>query len=379
MPSPQAETRSRDTANAARRIGLYFATPWLIFLYDPAVAIAQTPPALRLTGYVALIGFIVAYLRTVMTTGRAVHYGRPLSTRTTWLRIAVLISLTVMATPAAGAHSVVMLIYVVAAGAFALPLRHGLGLALALGLVVLIVVQASPDLSGPGIGIGFTMAAVASWAGRRAQEHQAKLLDTQDELAELALQQERARIAADLHDILGHSLTVITIKAELARRMLDGDLERARSELEDLERLSRDALADVRATAHGMRGGSLPGAIAAARVALTAAGIDADLPTATDEVPTHRREVFAWTVREAVTNVVRHSHARHCSITLSPSRVEIVDDGSGLPPGDDPLASGHGLAGLRHRVEAAGAELTIGSPPTGRTGFCLAVAIKEQP
>src|SRR4029077_2617443 len=132
------------------------------------------------------------------------------------------------------------------------------------------------------------------------------LLSAQQENASLAVENERTRFARDLHDILGHSLTVITVKAELANRLLDVDHERARAELADLERLSRDALADVRRAVDGYRELTLPGELSRARTALSAAEIAADLPNSTDDVPTDRRELFAWTVREGITNVIRH-------------------------------------------------------------------------
>ena len=105
-----------------------------------------------------------------------------------------------------------------------------------------------------------------------------ELLSAQQENASLAVENERTRFARDLHDILGHSLTVITVKAELAQRMLDVDPERTRAELADLERLSRDALADVRRAVEGYRELTLPGELARARVALAAAEIEARLP-----------------------------------------------------------------------------------------------------
>ncbi|HWS36745.1 MAG TPA: histidine kinase [Actinoplanes sp.] len=108
------------------------------------------------------------------------------------------------------------------------------------------------------------LAGAATWGLRTAVDRQTRLRRAQQEIA---VADERNRIAADLHDILGHSLTVVAVKAELAQRLLDVDLDRARTELRDLEVLARDALADVRATALGVRGISLPGEIAAARAA----------------------------------------------------------------------------------------------------------------
>jgi two-component system sensor histidine kinase DesK len=120
-----------------------------------------------------------------------------------------------------------------------------------------------------------------------------------------------------------------------------------------------------------VRGISLPGEIAAAREALAAAHVEADLPGAADEVPTRWRELFAWTIREAVTNVVRHSRATRCAVRLGPACVEIVDDGVGGPAG---ATDGQGLRGLRRRAEALGATLTVGARD-GTPGFRVRVEV----
>jgi two-component system, NarL family, sensor histidine kinase DesK len=178
------------------------------------------------------------------------------------------------------------------------------------------------------------------------------LVVAHQENARLAVDNERIRFARDLHDILGHSLTVITVKAELAQKLLDVDLERARAELADLERLSRDALTDVRRAVEGYRDITLPGELVRARVALRAAEIDAELPNSTDDVPSDLRELFAWTVREGVTNVIRHSGASRCEVRLTPTTAEVIDNGSAKP---SPSGHGSGLAGLRERATAVGA------------------------
>jgi two-component system sensor histidine kinase DesK len=189
-------------------------------------------------------------------------------------------------------------------------------------------------------------------------------------LVELAVTQERERVARDVHDILGHSLTVITVKTELAGRLLEasgaGDT-RARAELADAERLAREALADVRATVSGMRQLSLAGELATARQALDAAGIAADLPSTVDDVPARYRELFAFALREGVTNVVRHSGASRCGVRLTADCIEVRDDGRG----PDGAVSGSGLAGLRARAQAVGAGVETGTADEG--GFLLRV------
>ena len=195
-----------------------------------------------------------------------------------------------------------------------------------------------------------------------------RLRATQEQVAELAAERERSRVARDVHDILGHSLTVITVKAELAGRLMDAGSPAARDEIAQIEQLSRGALADVRATVHGYRGVSISGELAAARAALESAGVAAELPGSTDSVPSDRRELAGWVVREAVTNVVRHAGASVCRVSLDGRSVEVADDGCG--PSGVP-SSGSGLPGLRERVETAGARMTVGRSDLG--GFRVRV------
>ncbi|MBD3943464.1 sensor histidine kinase [Microbacterium sp. NEAU-LLC] len=191
----------------------------------------------------------------------------------------------------------------------------------------------------------------------------------QREVERLAAERERGRVARDIHDILGHSLTVITVKTELARRLVDADPERAKAELAEVEALSRGALADVRATVAGFRGVSVSGELAAARVALAAVDIALDAPATTEAVRPEHRELAGWVVREGVTNVVRHAQASRCRIRLEPRRVAVEDDGIGPVEGE----AGTGLAGLRERVDAAGGRLAVGRSDLG--GFRLEVTL----
>ncbi len=195
-----------------------------------------------------------------------------------------------------------------------------------------------------------------------------RLRAAQEQVAELAAERERSRVARDVHDILGHSLTVITVKAELAGRLMDAGSPAARDEVAQIEQLSRGALADVRATVHGYRGVSISGELAAARAALESAGVAAELPGSTDQVPSDRRELAGWVVREAVTNVVRHAEASVCRVSLDPRSVEVADDGRGASGAS---SSGSGLTGLRERVETSGGRMTVGRSDLG--GFRVRV------
>ncbi|MDF2993911.1 MAG: signal transduction histidine kinase [Microbacterium sp.] len=196
-----------------------------------------------------------------------------------------------------------------------------------------------------------------------------RLRDAQAQIAELAAERERGRVARDVHDILGHSLTVITVKAELAGRLMDAGSPAARDEITQIEQLARGALSDVRTTVHGYRGVSISGELAAARAALESAGVSADLPGSTEQVPADRRELAGWVVREAVTNVIRHSGATACRVRLDGRSIEVADDGCGP---SSTASTGSGLTGLRERVETSGARLTVGRNDLG--GFTLKVA-----
>lgn len=178
---------------------------------------------------------------------------------------------------------------------------------------------------------------------------------------QMALVAERERVARDVHDVLGHSLTVVTVKAELAERLIDIDPERAKSEISQIRSLSREALAEVRATVSGLRVARLGDELIAARSALADAGIEADVPEEAGVVDPRHRIVVAWVLREAITNVVRHSHASSCRVVLSNDGILVEDDGVGTPTD----AARVGFRGIRERVDAAGAALTLAAPGEG--------------
>lgn len=189
-----------------------------------------------------------------------------------------------------------------------------------------------------------------------------QLRAAQEEIAALAVSAERERLARDLHDLLGHSITTIAVKAGLARRVLETahDEAAAIEEIRSIEALARSTLADVRATVTEYREVSLPAELAGAREALRAAEIRADLPSAVDNVRPELQGVFGYVVREAVTNVIRHSGARAVRVALGETWIEVTDDGSN-PPG----APGNGLRGLGERLAAAGGSVRAEPVPGG--------------
>lgn len=199
-----------------------------------------------------------------------------------------------------------------------------------------------------------------------------QLRQARDEVARLAVAEERVRFARDLHDVLGHSLTTITVKAGLARRVLESgaDRDRAVVEVHEVEQLARQALTEVRATVSGYREASLVAELAGAGVALRAAEVEPVLPHAVDDVPAPLQPVFAYVLREGVTNVLRHSGATRCEVRLGRTWLEVRDNGTSAPSTVD---GGHGLNGLRERLAAVGGTVEAGRLRSG--GFRLRASV----
>jgi two-component system sensor histidine kinase DesK len=185
---------------------------------------------------------------------------------------------------------------------------------------------------------------------------QRKLIRAQEEIEHLAKIAERERIARDLHDVLGHTLSVIVLKSELASKLVERDPERAKAEMTDVEHTARAALADVRQAIGGYRSNGLVAEFAQARATLETAGITVECEQSPLVLPATQESVLALAVREAVTNVVRHAQAARCRLELRADdgvcRLSIQDDGRG-----GFQVEGNGLQGMRERVEALGGTL----------------------
>jgi two-component system sensor histidine kinase DesK len=211
------------------------------------------------------------------------------------------------------------------------------------------------------LGIGAAMVAMGEIIRSNRE-----LIDARAEVARLAVANERVRFARDLHDLLGHSLSVIALKAQLARRRLPDDPQAAAAEVADIEKVTREALREVREAVSGYRRPVLDAELAGARTALDAAGIATTIDRPEVDLPTDVEAVLAWTVREAATNVIRHSGARHSAIRVVPAldqaSVEVLDDGNGS---DGTPSGGTGLAGLEERLRAAGGRLEAGPRDDG--------------
>lgn len=204
-----------------------------------------------------------------------------------------------------------------------------------------------------------------------------QLNDARKEIARLAVETERLRIARDLHDLLGHNLSLIALKSELAKRLLNVAPERAVVEIGDVENVARTTLQQVREAVSAFRQPSLKSELNAAQEILTAAGIEFHFDgdeSLIDAIPTTIEAVLSWSVREGVTNVIRHSRAHLCTIQMTRNTdlisIEVIDNGVGVSSMDN---EGNGLRGLAERVETLGGKCE--ASPRAEGGFCLAVSV----
>ncbi len=338
------------------RGGPLFAGIWLFFLLNPLLeGWSRRDEAAGVLGMLTTVAFATVYM-SLWVRARADRRRLTLQPRLGWALgyVGALVVLGALTVLFVGEPGLACVVYVSVACVMLFPFRVTAPIVVAL-TVGTIALGAREDWgSQVGTAFGIMAASVAVFGLRAVMSRNLDLVVAHEENARLAVDNERTRFARDLHDILGHSLTVITVKAELAQKLLDVDVSRARAEIADLERLSRDALTDVRRAVEGYRDITLPGELVRARVALTAAEIEADLPHSTEDVPSDLRELFAWTVREGVTNVIRHSGATRCEVRLTSTRAEVVDDGLAKP---SPDGHGSGLEGLRERAADVGASV----------------------
>jgi two-component system sensor histidine kinase DesK len=229
-------------------------------------------------------------------------------------------------------------------------------------------------------GLGLDMIGV-SRMGRAIRE----LHTARRALAHMKVEEERLRLARDLHDLLGQTLSVITLKSELARGLITEDPARCAQELAEIEQVGRMTLREVRRTVAGYRQPHLSSEVDGARQLLEAAGIEYTIEQLPGDLPRSLDAVLAWTVREGITNVIRHSRARHCLLrfTRDPGwiGVEILNDREATQEApEERIEPGSGLAGLRERVSGLGGTMEAGSTlRSGKPQFHLRVKLPIPP
>jgi two-component system, NarL family, sensor histidine kinase DesK len=207
-----------------------------------------------------------------------------------------------------------------------------------------------------------TSSGVGALAGRISWDRNTKLRMSHEQIRQLAATAERERIGRDLHDLLGHTLSLITMKLELSRRLLDRDPAAARRELAEAEEVARHALAEVRSAVTGIRAAGFAAELASAALLLRTSGVRLDQHLQVANLPESVECSLALVLREAATNIARHAHATRARVSLTRTadgvRLCIEDNGHG-----GVRAAGNGLSGMQERVQALGGSLQLDSPP----------------
>ena len=333
---------------------------WLVFLSSPVhdLVSGNHTMAGTVAGWVGLAVFVGVYLSLVFR-----NMGTPIAPRYVAALIVVLGALATLLCLTLGSPWLGLYCYVSVACGATLPLRVAYGAIPATAGTMMLVGafvgrEEAQNLVLLVLLIGFAMSGVGQLVRTTIELRKARAT-----VAQLAANEERLRLARDLHDLLGHSLSLITLKSELAGRMLPDHPDKAAQQVADIEQVSRQALVDVREAVTGYRRPRLAAELAGTQVALTAAGVVAEVPEEPDltGIPEEAESALAWALREAVTNVVRHSGADRCVVqvlrrqTLDGPTLELTveDNGSG-GSGNGP---GNGLTGLTERLEKAGGTL----------------------
>ncbi len=398
LAAADQETGSLHSGGRRISISLFVA----VLLLSPAFRIVLHGPQtglqwFQVTGALALTAIVIWRFMSAPVADR----------RTQWLSVLSITSLA-LALFIAGGPNWLAIVAVSAAVCARFSRTPALVIAIALvfSLTGLILAAVHHYESGNVVAVLLIapLSALFAYSAAGRAETLSRLRRTRAELARAAVAEERLRIARDLHDLLGHSLSLITLKAELAGRVLSSDPDRAAKEISELESVARQSLADVRGAVAGFRQPDLAGELVAARQLLDAAGIAAKISSAeTAGLPKEVDSVLAWAVREGATNVVRHSTATQVSITvtveLAAAVAEVRDNGQATPDDGGPLRAanavpaaltagpdgraaltlprpsftGSGLAGLTERVRSLGGEIAAGA--VSGHGFLLRVAI----
>ena len=375
--TPGGPSRWQRFRTAITGPSVLFSLIWQVFLIYPVLAVvysgASTAPTVL--GLVSIAAFSVVYLAAFASP--AVTEGYPLHLRRNqsgdeWpdtapgeagpLGLGYLAALVVCAFgtfPATGLNGPMnFLPFLACFVAAAWPLRRSVPTAVALILtgVVAALVENTVGMLIPAflvIPVALSMFGTRISMGVSEREvHYRRAL---------GVAEERDRVARDLHDVLGHTLTALTIRAQLAGAQLDADPESTRRELENIEELTRTALSEMRQTVSGMRVADPGRELAGLTESLQTAGMEVVVVGTPSLIPPEHSALVAWTLREAGTNIARHSGAQRVTVAFSRDRVRITDDGTGIDThrAAAPGPAGHGLVGLADRAHDAGARLVV--------------------
>jgi two-component system, NarL family, sensor histidine kinase DesK len=375
MSMPEGRERSQAERNFGAVGGIAWIVVWMFPLLAPIGAVVGGNVSPAWPAVVGLVVFVLAYVLTMIVGfGRA---GTP-RFRAAVLAVTAVTGVTLAAgyAPRPGSWLIIMM-FVGIAAAGSLPSKPG-GVGVLAAATVTLAIGMTRHVPGyADVIIQIVLAGALVLVVRRMTVLIDELRETRRALADAAVAEERLRFARDLHDLLGHTLSVIVVKAEVVRRMAVADPPAAAQQATEIEQIGRQALVEIREAVTGYREGGLAEELDRARASLRDAGIEPTVRTSGQPLPPTVDALLTWAVREGVTNVIRHSQARTCRIEVgradSRAYTEIVDDGGG-GAGASP---GNGLRGLTERMAAVGGEVCAGPAPGG--GYRLTVNLPLDP
>lgn len=361
--SSSADCEEQVLPWAARRPGAGYAFLWLpLLVLAPIVAAVQHE---RIGQLLMLLLLAALHIATVLVRYRSAP--REVPELRGILVSEVLVAVSTLAVVGYqllwNEHQVFL--YPLLALGMAVGLRHRLVMGFVGGLAVSGAIAAGITEGSLADALVFAvvtyMAGLSTFLIDRLQEATTRLSATREQLARTAVLEERERFSRDLHDLLGHTLSLIVVKAEAVRRFVPTDPDAAAEHARSIEEIGRSALGEVRQAVVGYRETTLADEVEAAREALAAAGMQIDVVREAGDLPQPVDRLFAWVVREGITNILRHAGARRCRILVESgggeATLEITDDGGGAVTA--PIRPGSGLTGLRERAEALGGVLVV--------------------
>lgn len=355
IAAPSAKTHTSPW----ERWGWLMAVVWMVFLIYPVLSLisSRAAPAWVLAGWLATVTFAVVYVLGFMA-GMRTAWGPTGRIAIVLFGVQILCALVTL--PAIETQALSFVPYLMAYGTYALRGRwHPATTVSAVLITVLVSTLSGRVLEHLQILIVVLLMAainsVTSWLiGRSIASDKVRL--------ELAASDERVSIARDVHDLLGHTLTAVKLKAELAERLIATDPDRAHREITQIVALTTEAIQGVRATATGLRGTRLDDQIRESSATLESAGVMVSVTGEASALSPAQAIPAAWILRESTTNILRHAHAGRVQIHIEPGVLRVEDNGQGVQ-----APAGNGLRGMQERATAAGAVLTVEAAPTGGT------------
>lgn len=390
MESAEALVASSGISFQLWRLYQHF---WLVCLLFPIVSLVQASltPARLFLALAALVFFAASYTWLMWPHPASSEARKRSQSPTSFILLAVLVALVLVLCLLYGSAFLWLFIGLSAIAGMMLPMGKAF---IAVVMFTLLPLVISMGTSGGTArvdwlqiiplmllvrGIGVDMIGVARLSGAIRELQAAR-----EELARVAVREERQRLSRDLHDLLGHALSMITLKSELAGRLVEQEPARAAQEIREVERVARLTLREVREAVAGYRQPRLESELNGARQILSAAGILCHVERSTGELDPSTDAVLAWTVREGVTNVIRHSRAHNCFIRITHQNssvcAEVMNDGSRRQPLEEVKArTSSGLSGLGERVNSQGGCMEAGPlQETSNEGFRLWVELPIQ-